>query len=74
MTTREKLTHERLETLIEVLVEQGTLPRDWADALEGTRELGDGRKVAEAAREGRGPPDFAPNGGENDDRATDSTG
>jgi hypothetical protein len=48
-----------LEALIETLVDEGVIGREWADALESTREFGDGREVAEAAREGRGPPTFA---------------
>lgn len=68
MTTRDQLTHERLEALIELLVAEGVISRDWADSLESTRDLGDGLAVAEAARAGNGPPDFA-NGGDQGDRS-----
>lgn len=61
--TRDRLNHERVEALIEVLVAQGTISRDWADALEQTRELGEGSEVAKAARKGRKPPDFGREGG-----------
>lgn len=64
MPTRQQLNQERIEGLIEALVAEGVLSRDWADALESTRDLGDGRAVAAAAREGRGPPDHA--GGQGD--------
>jgi len=65
MTTRDQLTHERQQALIECLVSEGVIGRDWADALESTRELGEGEKIAQAAREGRGPPEFARDGGDN---------
>lgn len=63
MPTRDQLTAERQEALIEALVAEGVLPRDWADALESTRQLGDGEEIASAARDGRGPPDLASRGG-----------
>jgi hypothetical protein len=56
---RTQLPEERQDALIEVLVAQGILPEDWASSLESTEQIGDGPAVAEAAREGRGPPDFA---------------
>lgn len=62
MTSRDQLTNERLDALIEVLTEQGVLDPDWRDALENTRELGQGQEVAEAARQGQGPPDFVREG------------
>lgn len=65
MTTREQLTHERLTALIEVLVQEGVVSREWADALEGTRDLGHGQEVAEARRERQGPPDHAGGGNGN---------
>lgn len=58
MPTREQLTHERLEALIETLEANDVISRDFADTLEATSEFNDGRAVAEAAREGRDPPDF----------------
>jgi hypothetical protein len=62
-----QLNSERLEALIETLVAEGVLPRDWADSIESTEQIGDGLEIAEAAREGRGPPDFV---GGPDDPAT----
>ena len=59
MTTREQLTHERLEALIETLEANGVISRDFTDALEATSEFNEGRAVSEAAREGGGPPDFS---------------
>jgi hypothetical protein len=61
---RIQLIRERQNALIETLVAQGTLPRDWADSLEATDQIGDGEQIAQAAREGRGPPDF-PGGPDN---------
>lgn len=56
MTTREQLTAERLAALVEVLVAEGAIPRDWADSLAGAYDLEHGAEIAKAAREGRGPP------------------
>lgn len=55
MTTREQLTQERLDALIDTLVSTGALSPETADELERTRELGDGRKLAKAARDGDTP-------------------
>lgn len=63
MPTREQLTAERLNALIDVLDAQGTLPSDWAGALKDTREHGHGHDVARAARQDQGPPEFAADGG-----------
>lgn len=59
MTTREQITTEKLNALIEVLENEGVLSAEWRDSLRAVRESGEGREVAEAAREGRGPPDHS---------------
>lgn len=58
MPTREQLTHERLDALIEVLQEQTNLTLEWAETLRSTAEIGDADEIKRAAREGTGPPDL----------------
>jgi hypothetical protein len=57
MIDREKLTFERQQALIEILVEQGVLSREWADALESTSELNEGAELVKCCQNGEGPPD-----------------
>lgn len=56
---RIQLLNERVEALTEALVASDAVSRDWADSVQNTEQIGDGTEVAEAARAGRGPPDFA---------------
>ena len=55
MPTREQLTHERLQALIDVLVAQGTLSEERAEVLKQTREFGEARQIAQNARNGDPP-------------------
>jgi hypothetical protein len=56
---RSQLNRERQEALIETLVQEGVLPRDWADSIEASDQIGDGQEIAQAARDGRGPLDLS---------------
>jgi len=53
---RDQRNEEKLEALIEALVAEGVLPADWRDRIEEIEQHGDGRLLAQVAREGRGPP------------------
>jgi len=69
MPTREQLTFERVESLLQMIADDGVTPAgelpppEHVEAVRGAGELGDGRDVAAAHREGRGPPDRANGGG-----------
>lgn len=55
---------EQFEALLTYLEEEGVIPADWAESIRGVNDHGQGFEVAQAAREGRGPPDHsAGNGG-----------
>lgn len=56
---RTQLNSERIEALTEALVASGALSRDWADSVKATEQIGEGTEIAEQARAGSGPPDFA---------------
>lgn len=61
---------EQFEALLTHLEEEGVIASDWAESIRGVNDHGQGLEVAQAKREGRGPPDHANsrgngNGGEN---------
>lgn len=55
MTTREQLTYERVESIIEILESSGNLASKEAEALSMTRELGEGEVATEAVENGNDP-------------------
>lgn len=50
MTTREQLTFERVEKLLALLEESGTIEPEAANDFKETTELGDAHKALEAWR------------------------
>lgn len=65
MTTREQLTHERLQALLSMLTDDGRKPPgevdpEHVDAIREAREPGEGRQVAQAHRNGEAAPDVGP--------------
>lgn len=57
--TRDKENYARIEALTELLVSEGVLDREQADAIIDNRDFSDLHKQAQKARRGNGPPDFA---------------
>lgn len=67
MTTREQLTQERLDALIDVIVQDGVtpageVPADHVEAIRGVGQLGTAREVAQAHAQGNAPPDVGRGG------------
>jgi len=53
MPTREQLTNERLNALIEVLVSEGVIEQKEARLLQSTRDFQEGPELAKGLRERR---------------------
>lgn len=72
MTRRYAATSEKVELLIEYLEQEGVIAEEWAEALrESGDEPGKAREVKESHKNGRGPPDWA-NAGGNDENPGNS--
>lgn len=61
MVSREQLTFERMQSLIALIVDNGTsasgsIPTTHVEALQNIGEIGEGREIAEAHRNGNPPP------------------
>lgn len=61
MPTRDQLTQERLDALLAMITDDGAKPPGEVDpehveAIRNTDGFGEGRDVAQAHAEGRGPP------------------
>lgn len=68
MTTREQLTHERLDALYRLICDDGTTPAGeicpkYAAAVRGARDLDEPRRLAEEHAKGKAPPQERGNGG-----------
>lgn len=56
MATREQLNHERVKALLELLKQETDIDDEWFECIQECRDLGKGNEIAQAAREGNGPP------------------
>lgn len=54
---RDQRLEEQFEALLTKLEADGVIGSDWADSIRHAHGFGSGREIAEAAREGRAPPE-----------------
>jgi hypothetical protein len=61
--TRDKENYARIEAITELLVAEGILSREQANAITDSRDFGELHTKARESRRGNGPPNFASDGG-----------
>lgn len=54
---RDQRTREQFEALLTYLEDEGVIGAEWADSIRNVTDHGQGFEIAEAKREGRGPPE-----------------
>lgn len=60
--TRDQRLMEQFEALLTKLEEDGVIGSEWAESIRDVHDHGQGLETAQAAREGRQPPDHSRGG------------